>query len=123
MQDLLSDDELDDLVADFRLYKSTGVVPDNFGRDVPYDHPFTLPLVRSEEVRHIHLGNTEQPLPLNRIQFYRTSDTHLVYCQGASSNDAYLLMTILSTNGHDQAKSRDIMYRLGQMAEIFRNKY
>jgi mRNA interferase YafO len=60
IRNLLSTDELNDLVNDFVSYKSTGIVPDNFGRDVPYDHPNTLPIVKSEEVQHIHLGNEDK---------------------------------------------------------------
>jgi mRNA interferase YafO len=123
IRDLLSSAELDDLVSDFKLYKSTGHVPEHFGRDVPYDHPHTIPLVKSEQVKHIHLGSNEKPLALNKIQFHRTSDIHLVYCHGASSDDDYLLMTILAPDGHEQAKSRNIMYKLAKMAELFRNQY
>jgi mRNA interferase YafO len=123
IRNLLTADELTDLVNDFISYKSTGIVPDNFGRDVPYDHPHTLPIVKSEDVQHIHLGSEDKPLPLNKIQFHKTSDIHLVYCQGASSDDHYLLMTILAPDGHEQARSRNIMYKLGQMAELFRNKH
>lgn len=120
---VLSDNELDLLVDDFTRYKTTGIAPDNFGRDVPYDHPNTLPIIKQEEVAHIHLGNEEIPLPFHKMQFYRTSDTHLVYCQGALNEDAYLLMTVLKPNAHDLAKSRDIMFQLGRMAELFRLKY
>lgn len=123
IRNLLSTDELNDLINDFVSYKSTGIVPDNFGRDVPYDHPNTLPIVKSEKVQHIHLGNEDNPLPLKKIQFHRTSDIHLIYCQGASSDDYYLLMTILAPDGHEQAKSRNLMYKLGQMAELFRDQY
>lgn len=120
---MLSKDEINDLVNDFVSYKSTGVVPDNFGRNVPYDHPHTLPIVKSEELQHIHLGSEDTPFALNKIQFHRTSDIHLVYCQGISSESNYLLMTILAPDGHEQAKSRNIMYKLGRMAELFRNQY
>ncbi|GHB73189.1 mRNA interferase YafO [Psychrosphaera saromensis] len=123
IQSVLSTDELESLVKDFKSYKSTGVVPYNFGRDVPYDHPNTMPIVKSEDVQHIHLGSDDNPLPLHKIQFHRTSDIHLVYCQGASSDVDYLLMTILSPDGHAQARSRDIMYKLGLMAKLFRDKY
>lgn len=44
IRNLLSSAELNDLVNDFRSYKNTGVVPENFGRDVPYDHPHTMPM-------------------------------------------------------------------------------
>jgi mRNA interferase YafO len=123
IQQILTDEELDDLVADFKSYKLTGNPPDHFGRDVPYDHPNTLPSVLSEEIQHIHLGNEDNPLPIKKIQFHRTSDIHLVYCQGSFNDNTYLLMTILSPEAHEKAKSRDIMYRLGVMAEKFRQRY
>ena len=97
--------------------------PDHFGSDVPYDHPHTLPVILAEEVQHIHLGNEDRPSPLHKVQFYQTSDIHLVYCQGALDSSCYLLMTILSPDAHEQAKSRDTMFKLGIMAEKFRNQY
>lgn len=123
IRQLLTDEELNALVDDFKSYKFTGNAPEHFGRDVPYDHLNTLPVVLAEEVRHIHLGSEDKPLPLRKIQFYQTSDIHLVYCQGALDENCYLLMTILSPDAHKQAKSRDIMFKLGVMAEKFRNKY
>jgi len=123
IRQIMKDEELDALVGDFKSYKLTGTAPDNFGRDVPYDHPNNLPIVLAEQIQHIHLGSEDKPLPLKKIQFYQTSDIHLVYCQGALNENCYLLMTILSPDAHDQAKSRDIMFKLGAMAEKFRNKY
>jgi len=123
IRQILTEAELDALVNDFKSYKLTGNTPELFGRDVPYDHPNNLPIVLAEEVQHIHLGSEDKPLPLKKIQFYQTSDIHLVYCQGALNENCYLLMTILSPDAHDQAKSRDIMFKLGAMAEKFRNKY
>ncbi|SFC76284.1 type II toxin-antitoxin system YafO family toxin [Pseudoalteromonas denitrificans] len=93
------------------------------GRDVLYDHPNNLPIVLAEKVKHIHLGSEDKPLPLKAIQFYKTSDIHLVYCQGIMDDNCYLLMTILSPDGHEQAKSPDVMYKLGVMAEKFRNQF
>ena len=123
IRQIVTGEELDALVEDFKAYKITGNPPEHFGRDVPYDHPHTLPVVLTEEVQHIHLGSEDKPLPVKKIQFHRTSDIHLVYCQGALDDNCYLLMTILSPDGHEQAKSRDIMYRLGVMAEKFRNQF
>lgn len=120
---ILTNEELDGLVDDFKSYKLTGNAPENFGRDVPYDHPNNLPIVLTEEIQHIHLGSEDKPLPLRKIQFYRTSDIHLVYCQSALNENCYLLMTILSPDAHEQAKSRDIMFKLGVMAETFRNRF
>lgn len=123
IQQQLSDDELNALVNDFREYKVSGIVPEHFGRDVPYDHPNTLPTVKKEDVRHIHLGSEDNPLPIKKIQFYRTSDVHLVYCQGSIESNTYLLMAILSPDAHRQALNRDVMFKLGVMAEKFRNNY
>lgn len=120
---LLTEAELDALVHDFKIYKSEGILPDLFGRDVPYDHPNTMPIVKHEEVQHIHLADADNPWPLHAIQFSKTSDSHLIYCQGASDPNCYALITILSPNAHEQTKSNSIMYRLGEAAEQFRNRY
>jgi len=120
---VLTDEELNALIDDFKSYKLTGNAPKHFGRDVPYDHPITLPVVLAEKVQHIHLGSEDKALPLKKIQFYQTSDIHLVYCQGALNENSYLLMTILSPDAHEQTKSRDVMYKLGIMAEKFRNQF
>lgn len=42
----LSKAELDSLISDFKVYKGAAIVPEHFGRDVPYDHPNTLPVVK-----------------------------------------------------------------------------
>lgn len=123
IRQILTDDELDELVSDFKRYKLTGNAPEHFGRDVPYDHPNTLPVVLAEEVQHIHLGSEHKPLPLRKIQFHQTSDIHLVYCQGSLNDNCYLLMTILSPDAHEQARVREIMFKLGVMAEKFRGQF
>lgn len=120
----LSDRELKNLLEDFRQYKQTGVLPDTFGRDVPYDHPSNLPLIRSEEVQHLHLKPSNTPeWPVRLAQFRRTSDVHLVYCQGASNIQCYYLMLILAPDAHQQASDNNMMFKLGSMAERFRLKY
>jgi mRNA interferase YafO len=101
----------------------TGQLPDTFGRDVPYDHPHTLPLMLAEEVKHIHLADGENPWPVRAIQYHRTSDVHLVYCSGAMHDDHYLLIAILSPDAHAQAKDNNLMTRLGRAAELFRQKF
>jgi mRNA interferase YafO len=82
-----------------------------------------LPIILTEAVQHIHLGNEENPLAINKIQFYQTSDIHLVYCQGALDENCYLLMTILSPDAHKQARTTEIMFKLGVMAERFRKQF
>jgi mRNA interferase YafO len=116
-------DELEALAADFKEYKQTGIPADYFGRDVPYNHPNGLPLLREEEVSHLHLAEHPRQWPIHRVQFYRTSDKHLVYCQGFTHHYHFLLMAILEPDAHAQANDRTIMYNLGLMAEKFRSKH
>ena len=120
----LSQQELDDLAADFLSYKSDGVLPDTFGRDAPYDDDRTYPLVKEEQVAHIHLADADTPFPKFLRQFKRTSDqAHLVYCQGAMEPDAYLLIIILKPEAHKMARNNNHMHKIGLMAEAFRMKH
>lgn len=119
----LSAEQLEQLVADFRIYKETNQLPDTFGRDVKYDHPNTYPLIRAEEVAHIHLTDREHLWPLHLVQFKRTSDIHLVYCQGVTEPTHYLLIAILMPNAHEQARQNNVMANIGKMAERFRQSH
>jgi len=123
IQEQLTVDELKGIEGDFRSYKETGILPDTFGRDELYDHPSTLPSVRQEEISHVHLSDGDTPWPVHKIQFQRTSDTHLVYCQGALNDDCFLLMVILAPNAHELARKRDQMWKLAEMAEKFRDQF
>jgi mRNA interferase YafO len=120
----LSQQELDDLVADFLSYKQDGVLPDTFGRDALYDDDRTYPLVRKEQVAHIHLADAHAPFPKFLRQFKRTSDkAHLVYCQSVMDPDIYLLIIILKPEAHKMARNNNSMHKVGVMAEAFRMKY
>ncbi|WP_271274346.1 type II toxin-antitoxin system YafO family toxin [Aliamphritea hakodatensis] len=119
----LTEQEQIALTNDFRRYKTTGELPDTFGRDAAYDHPNTPPLIQAGQVQHIHLLDESDQWDVHTIQFYRTSDKHLVYCPGALHDDCFLLMAILSPDAHAQAKDSNIMRKLGLMAEKFRNIY
>ncbi|MFO6421798.1 type II toxin-antitoxin system YafO family toxin [Motilimonas sp. KMU-193] len=120
--DSLTENELQSLTKDFRHYKETGQKPDFFGRDEAYDHPNTLPILKSEEVKHIHLAASDAPF-LSSIQFYQTSDKHLVYCQGWNDVNCFLLIAILAPDAHEQARNRTIMHNLGLIAEKFRQQF
>lgn len=119
----LNEDELTSLVNEFKGYKQSNVAPLSFGRDAHYDHPNNLPIIQKEEVQHIHLADPAHPWPSYKVQFYKTSDTHLVYCQGVNHPEHYALLAILSPDAHEQARNNDIMYRLGKMAELFRTQH
>ncbi len=122
---LFSDLELDlaALKDDFKKYKESGKLPGNFGRDVLYNHPNTLPIVLQEKISHIHLEDPDKPWHFRTLQFNRTSDIHLVYCRGFYNENCYLLMALLSPDAHNQALNRTIMFNLGKMAEQFRSRY
>lgn len=115
--------QLDELVNDFRQYKETGRLPDTFGRDALYDHAYTYPLVKAEQVAHIHMADGDHPWPVWQVQFKRTSDIHLVYCAGATHADCYLLIAILAPDAHQQARSNNVMAQIGRAAELFRQKF
>lgn len=112
--------ELEDLKADFKQYKVTGILPNTFGRDALYEHPSSLPIILSEKVSHLHLASLEHAWLPHIRQYARTSDTHLVYCQGSQNPDDYLLIAILVPNAHDDARNNNTMYKLGCNAEKFR---
>lgn len=118
----LPEQDLNDLVQDFKAYKSDSGRPSTFGRDALYDHPNTYPPVRQEEVRHIHLADPSY-WPVRALQFNRTSDEHLVYCQGIRDKNCYLLIQLLSPDAHDQARNNNIMAVIAKEAGKFRNQY
>lgn len=118
----LSQQELANLVADFRAYKAGEGLPDTFGRDALYDHPHTYPLVREEEVQHIHLVDPSY-WPVYSLRFQRTSDEHLVYCQGLHDENCYLLIQILRPDAHDQARNNNIMRVIATEAGKFRDQF
>lgn len=94
LMDSLTESEINALTKDFKHYKETRQKPTFFGRDEAYDHPNTLPILRSEEVKHIHLAA-----------------------------DAPFLIAILAPDAHEQARNRTIMHNLGLIAENFRQKF
>ena len=124
IRSFLSVEELKCLEHDFRAYKEGILVPEGFGRDVRYDHPNTPSAVLFEEVKHIHLLDPDKGWVrgMRTLQMHRTSDTHLVYCNGAIYSDHYLLITILKSDAHSLANDRNVMFGIGRYAEDFRQK-
>jgi mRNA interferase YafO len=100
------------------------VLPDLFGRDVPYNHPNTLPSVKAEELWHIHLLDGESSWPAHcKKQDDKTSDDHLVYCPPYQTPHCFLLIAILSPDAHAQALKNQVMLDLAKMAENFRMRF
>lgn len=111
------------LKTDFAQYKDQDKPASNFGRDAEYNHPNGPPIIREEKVAHLHLEDPNSPWEKQNFQFNKTSDIHLVYCQGFYNEDYYLLMALLSPDAHEQALDNNIMYNLGLMAKKFRERY
>ena len=111
------------LAQDFKAYLLPNSHSSLFGRDVPYDHPNSPRLILQEEVRHVHLEDPEAPWSPGLPSYRRTSDTHLVYCQGAIREDHYCLLALLAPHAHEDAKDFDRMMKIGVMAEKFRARY
>jgi mRNA interferase YafO len=123
LMEQLTDEQADQLVTDFRNYKQHGLLPDTFGRDAGYDHPNTPPLLKAEQLRHIHLLPDTSLPDQNTPQYRRTSDVHLVYCQGALDEQSWCLIAILQPDAHKQALDRNVMLKLARVAENFRSQY
>lgn len=111
------------LINEFKAYLSPRSHSSLFGKDVLYDHPHTPRLILQEQVRHVHLEDPGKPWLPGLPSHKRTSDHHLIYCQGAIHEDHYCLLALLSPQAHEQAKSFDRMSKLGVLAERFRKSY
>jgi len=108
------------LIADFKDLKS-GIPIDTFGKDVAYDHINTLPSVKAEELRHIHIIGINDTFKSYVRQENKTSDNHLVYCSNFYDSNIYLLIAILEPNAHELAKNNQLMLDLVDIAKDFRN--
>lgn len=109
------------IVDDFKLYKNGTSVPVNFGRDVPYDYPFS---VRESGLEHIHLkDSTSKSWHLKKISFNKTSDTALIYCQGSVHKNCYFLISILEGAHETYRVKPQYLEFLAERAEVFREKF
>lgn len=115
------------LLADFVAYKSTGNLPHYFGRDTLYEEPDDI---KDAELRHIHLVVGTQvfdPAPKwvkpqtadnQTIQWYRTSNTALVYAKNLMDENHYTLMAVFTPYAHEEAR---IYPKMRQLAQFSRN--
>jgi len=112
---------LQKLVSDFKEYKTTGVLPSDFGRDVPYEFPFT---VRESGLQHVHIrDSSSKRWKLQKLSFYKTSDTALIYCQGDIHKHCYLMIAFLE-NAHQTYRAMPLyLTELAEVAEAFRTKF
>ncbi|HEY0209503.1 type II toxin-antitoxin system YafO family toxin [Acerihabitans sp.] len=114
------------LLEDFRNYKATGKLPDYFGRDTAYDRPDDI---QDSGLWHVHLSingdrfitpprhaNLADPVVL---QWYRTSDTALVYAKSLLDENSYSLIAVFTPPAHRKANDEDRMRRLADYARKF----
>lgn len=120
-----------DLALAFKSYKESGILPDNFGRDVGYDHPDTPSSVK-DNLWHIHLAPADKPFDQELQQYSRTNrlgapqdDRVLVYSKGYMNENYYILMAILEPNAHIlQRDHLNIMIPLAEKAyDDFRSRF
>lgn len=118
LQDCLPEDQLRTLANRFREYKATGVPHESFGRDAAYHEPSSA---KFAELQHLHLHDGRN-WRLAKLQFHKTSDTHLVYCPGNINPNCFLLITIL-TDAHLAARNFGTIIQLIEIAEKFRKNH
>ena len=114
------------LLDDFKNYKSTGKLPDYFGRDTAYDRPDDI---QDSGLWHIHLelGGDKFPAPpksansndQQTIQWHRTSDTALVYAKGLIDENSYSLIAVFTPPAHNKASDYNRMRILAGYARNF----
>lgn len=111
----ITDSELQLIVSKF---KESGDEQNYFGRDVSFNRP---EVVKSAGLMHVHL-NDRKSWGIRLLQFDRTSDTHIVYCQGYFNPSCYLLVTLLK-GAHAKYRDNMLMLGLAEVAASFRDKY
>lgn len=110
-----TNDERKALVANFKTYKN-GNLPSNIGRDVAYHRPLQ---VENAGLKHIHIGQWSMEV----LQWTRTSDISLAYCESTAKNNTYALIALLRPNAHDQQRDYDLMIKLAAEALHFNSTH
>ncbi|WP_104403490.1 type II toxin-antitoxin system YafO family toxin [Vibrio penaeicida] len=119
-KDSLSPDVYESIKNKFKIYKSTGEAPSNFGRDTTFDFPEQL---RQSGLKHIHIKDrTSKRWNLKKYAFDKTSNTALIYCSNYFHPNCYLLIGLIE-NAHQVYKD-DLLYLLemSDIADKFSNR-
>ena len=120
-----ADKNLDQLIKDFVSYIN-GEDIYYFGKDVPYHEP--RPRAEDAGLRHIHILDKVKAVKIRR----RSSDSVLVYTEGATTPNTYYFIDFLPSGAHERASSRVREPELGNLtymewlikeAENFRNNF
>ncbi len=112
------------VIDDFKKYKSNNDEGTLFGRDAIIERPSDT---HDNEVFHVHLLD-EKKFRIKRLylkdQYYRTSDSFLLYCSGEGNKNYYLLIAIVWQKAHEFLNNQtDLLIEYGREAERFRDIY
>ncbi len=119
-KDSISTELYNKLKEKFVHYKTTGVQPNDFGRDTTFDFPAQL---KSSGLRHIHIKDkTSKRWNLQKFAFDKTSNTALIYSSNYFNPNIYLLIGLLE-NAH-QVYENNLLYllELSDIADKFSNR-
>ena len=120
-KDSCSEEKISVLVERFREYKKTGIAHPSFGRDTTYDFPST---VKQAGMSHIHVKDaTSKKWNLKRIAYDRTSNTALIYCEGFTHRNYYLLLGFIESAHETYKEKPQYLLDLAEIAEQFRSKF
>ncbi|EKO3828885.1 MULTISPECIES: type II toxin-antitoxin system YafO family toxin [Vibrio] len=108
--------DLDLLIHDFKRHKQ-GHRISYFGKEVPYHRP--APAAEDAGLMHIHILDKIKTLKLGQSD---TSDSVLIYTEGATSINTYFIIDFLVDGAHAQARRHEYMSWLIDKAEAFRNQ-
>ena len=116
LQARLPSADLGSIAKKFKLYKESRDPRTDFGRDADFKDPQSA---ISAKLMHVHLNDGRFNMKV--VQFGRTSDTFLIYCQGHVSPNNYLLIDLI-TNAHVRCRKITFISELADIAEKFRTK-
>ena len=103
--------DLDTLIRDFKKYKSGGRV-DYLGKDVPYHKPH--PMAENAGLMHVHVLDKVKSVK------FRTSDSVIIYTEGATSINTFYIIDFIDHGAHEKARNKDYMNWVIKKAEEFR---
>lgn len=116
-----------DLLSDFERYASSSgtKVPDYFGRDSIYTHPF---VAMRAKLRHIHICLPPGTFNPQTNQVDRTvpigvpdQDASLLYVRHEFFEHRFLIVAFLYLDAHGQARKERLMQSLGYIAQTFQD--
>lgn len=109
-----------EVIKQFKQYKSTASASELIGRDAPLMRPSSAVFA---SMWHMHLPSPGEAFNLHQLVYHRTSDNFLIYCAGFTNPTHYLLIDILAPDAHDKSENIDLMNRYIKQADKFRESH